>query len=397
MRQWYQHTIARLACAMALAAAIAAHAQTRVWSIRLETVGWVDPYKQRPPAPKPPTMGTDTNDRRQAIQNAIRSMPYDSDLGAIWSQQLVIDPSGQVTVGFGNKGEGPDKAKVFHVVTLDSNTGSVTQRMSQPTPMLNRTAVLLNADGSLLVVAKDRVQQVKADGTLGNSVEIPPQPDLNPRLRLRQSPSGKTLMLTTDDEAFRFIRTDTLATIADCSTKNDEVEVINDSLGLSMEDTKGPYFELHAGPFCGHMRLLWTLSSGRSSQDHLLEDGTLVEIGVQEVRRLTLADKTLWSWKAPEALIVEDVGGSGISRDGTRLAVQLTAFKVLRSPGCMECTGPESESWIVGVVVLDASNGKLVATIPLDHANQNRLAVAFSPDGKKIAILNGGVLELWAL
>jgi hypothetical protein len=382
---------------MALVGAFAAHAQTRIWSISLETVGWVDPYKQMIPAPKQPVQGGTGNPHFRAMREIEQSAPRDWDLGPIWSQQLVIDPSGQIIVGFGNKGEGPAKAKVFHVVTLDGKTGTAMHSLAMPTPVLDRTAVLLNADGSLLVVAGDRVQQIKADGAAGNSVPIPPQPDMNPRLRLRQSPSGKTLVMTTDDEAFRFIRTDTLATLADCRTKNDEVEVINDTLGLSMEDTKGPYFDLHAGPFCGPMRKLWTLSSDRSSSVHLLEDGTLLEIGVQSVRRLTSNDKALWTWKASGALVVEDVGGSGISRDGSRLAVQLTAFKMLHSPGCMECTGPESESWIVGVVVLDASTGKLVTTIPLDHANQNRLAVAFSPDGKKIAILNGGVLELWAL
>jgi hypothetical protein len=360
-------------------------------------VGVVDPYKQMAPAPKPPVQGGAGGFHAQAIQSIGQSEQRDWDLGVIWRQQLIIDPSGQVIVGFGNKGEGPDKAKVFHVVTLDEKAGTAVRRLEMPTPKLDRTAVLLNNDGTLLMVAADRVQQVKADGTLGDSVAIPPQPPINPRLRLSLSPTGKTLMMTTDDEAFRFIRTDTLATLADCRTKNDEVEVINDSRGLSMEDTSGPYFELHSGPFCGPMRKLWTLSGDRSSSVHLLEDGTVVEIGAQAVRRLTLTEKTLWSWKASGALVVEDVGGSGISRDETRLAVELTAFKMLRSPGCMECTGPESESWIVGIVVLDASTGKLVATIPLDHASQNRLAVALSPDGRKIAILNGGVLELWAL
>jgi hypothetical protein len=63
----------------------------------------------------------------------------------------------------------------------------------------------------------------------------------------------------------------------------------------------------------------------------------------------------------------------------------------------MECKGPEYESWGVSVAVLDAATGRLVAQVPLDHAKLNDLGLALSPDGRKLAVLNGDVLELWAL
>jgi hypothetical protein len=49
------------------------------------------------------------------------------------------------------------------------------------------------------------------------------------------------------------------------------------------------------------------------------------------------------------------------------------------------------------VAVLDAVTGRLVALVPLDHAKLNNLGFALSPDGRKLAVLNGDVLELWAL
>ena len=387
-----------LLCGLVLAGAMAAEAQTLVWSIRLETVGWVDPYKQTPPMTKQAPQRSASDNSVGIMESMARSVQYDPDLGVAYSQMLAIDPAGQVYFGFGVKGDGPDAAKTFHVVTLDGQHGAVVRRMAMPTPALDRTAVLLAGDGSLLVVAGDRVQQVKNDGTIGNSIPIPPQPDINPGLWVKQSPSGKTLLLTTDEKTFQFVRADTLATVAECRTENDEVDELNDNLGLSMEDTKGPYFELHLGPFCGQMRLLWTLSSGRSSSVHLLDDGTVLEVGSQVVRRLTSADKALWHWKAPGETVPEDKGGAAaISRNGGRMAVRLTGFRMLRSPGCMECTGPEFEDWNVAIVVLDLATGRQVASLPQEHNNESRLAFALSPNGKRLAVMRGGVLEMWAL
>lgn len=373
---------AGLAFGMALAGGVAAEAQTRVWSVRTETLGWRDPYA-----------GTGTTARRGPWYET----NDDFDLGEIWSHELAVDTTGEVYVGFGVKDPGPGVNKLLRVVALEGEHGAVKRQKDFPTPMLSRTAVMLAADGVALVVAGDRVQRWNGDGTVGSSIPIPPQPKINPSLWADLSPSGRTLLLTTDEISFQFVRTDTLATTAECKKENDEIETIADNMAVSMAEDAQRQFELHAGAPCGAMPLLWKVPYSRSSSVHLLNDRALLEIGGQGVKRLTLGDKTVWSWSAPGELIPTDIGGVAMSQNGERLAMELEVYHRLRPLGCMECKGPEYESWGVSVAVLDAATGQLVAQVPLDHAKLNRLGLALSPDGRKLVVLNGDVLELWAL
>ena len=373
--------VAGLACGMVLAYG-AAEAQTRVWSVRTETLGWRDPYA-----------GTETAARRGPWYET----NDDFDLGEIWKQELAVDKSGEVYVGFGVKGPGPGVNKLLRVVALESEHGAVKRQMDFATPRLDRTAVMLAADGVALVVAGDRVQRWNGDGTVGSSIPIPPQPKINPSLWAGLAPSGRTLLLTTDEIAFQFVRTDTLATTAECKKENDEIVTIADNKAVSMAEDAKHQFELHAGAPCGAMPLLWKLPDERSSSVRLLNDRALVEIEGRGVKRLTLGDKEVWSWSAPGELISIDNGGVAISQNGERLALELAVFHRLRPVGCMECKGPEYESWGVAVAVLDAATGRLVAQVPLDHVKLNDLGLAPRPDGRKLAVLNGDVLELWAL
>jgi hypothetical protein len=367
---------------MALACGVAAEAQTRVWSVRTETLGWRDPY-----------IGTAATARRGPWYET----NDDFDLGEIWSQELAVDTTGLVYVSFGVKGPGPGMNKLLRVVALDGEHGTVKRQMDFPTPRLSRTAVMLASDGVALVVAGDRVQRWNGDGTVGSSIPIPPQPKMNPSLWVRPSSSGRTLLLTTDEIAFQFVRTDTLATIAECKKENDEIETIADNMAVSMAEDAQHQFELHAGAPCGAMPLLWKVPYGRSSRVHLLNDEALLEIGGRGIKRLTLGDKTVWSWSAPGELIPTDIAGVAMSQNGERLAMELEVVHRLRPIGCMECRGPEYESWGAAVAVLDAATGRLVAQVPLDHAKLNKLGLALSPDGRKLVVLNGDVLELWAL
>jgi hypothetical protein len=399
MRQELRGMTAGLVCGLALAA-VAANAQTKVWSIHLETVGWQDPYVEmdaRFKTPAPAKSGTRPAQPRDATGVGSSAVPMDLDLGVIWPDELVLDASGQVIVGFAAKRAGPTAPKALRVVTLNGKDGSMVRQMDLPAATWDRTAVMLAGDGALLVVAGDRVQRVKSDGTIGISIPIPPQPEINPGLWVRQSPSGRTLMMTTDEKSFRFVRTDTLAAVAECRLENDEIHTLTDDLAVSMAENKTNGFELHYGPLCGPMKMLWNLADSRSSSVHLLEDGSVLEVGQGEVRQLTVSDKTVWSWKPSGDAHPSDLDGFSASRNGERMALELTAYRTLHSPSCMECKGPSYESWGEGIAVLDAKSGELAATVPLDHAKQNRLAFALSPDGRKLAVMHDGVLELWAL
>lgn len=396
MRRRLGNILMGSACRMMLAGTLPAVTQTRVWSVKLETVGWPDPYVNMTAEFKRENADRIAYKAAVAAHKTPHYRPVDLDLGVNWSRELAVDSAGQVYLGFAAKRENLDAPKALRVVTLGAQNGALVRQMELPTPVWSRTAVMLAADDTPLVVAGDRVQRVNKDGTIGNSIDIPPQPKINPGLWVDQSPSGKTLLLTTDEQFFRFVSPDTLATIAECRMKDNEVETINDNLAMGLADGSNHQFEEHAGPFCGPMPRLWPVGDGRSTDVRLLEDGSVIEVGSEAVRRLTRQDKTQWSWKSPDGTIPTGLAGIAVSRNGERVAVEEEVFHSLRPLGCMECKGPEFESWAVGIAVLDAATGKQVGLVPFDHATQNRTAFAFSADGKKLAVMNAGVLEMWA-
>jgi hypothetical protein len=384
-----------LVCGLAFSGALAMEAQTLLWSVSVKTLGWQDPYAN-------------------LTKNQSSAGKIDFDL-LIFRQQLAMNAAGQVYAGFGIIGQKPGATKTLRVTVLDGKSGSVVRQIDFPAPMLDRTAVLAASDGTLLVVAGDRVQRVNADGVTQTSVPLPPQPKINPGLWVTESPTGRTLLLTTDEKLFRFLRTDTLATVVECRTKNDEIDQLSDDLAISMAN--GPHgFDLHVGPFCGDMPLLWTLADNRSSDVRLLDDSDVLEIGLHRVRRITLEDKTVWSWDAPGKTVPEAIYGVAISTSGGRVAFPLVVFHDLppgpcsdvcpvaqfdataQRPSCELCNSePRFETLITGIAVLDAGTGKQVAMIALEHTSGDHLAFALSPDGHRLAIMNGPDLQLWSL
>jgi hypothetical protein len=371
-------TMAAILGGTVLAGASTAGAQSKLWSVQLQTVGWKNPLDDLKFVPGHP-------------------LPYDPDLGVISPRELAVDAQGQVYVGFGMKNLQPGVPKSLRVVVFDGAHTAPIRQMDLPTPSLERTAVLLDGDGALIVIAGDRVQRFNPDGSAGASIALPPMPKINPALWVEQSPARHTLMLTTDEQNFRYVRSDTLATIAECANKDQSVETITDKLAIGLAEGADHQYGLHSGPLCGPSPLLWSLQSERSSDVHLLQDGTLLEVGADQVRRLTLADKSLWKWKAPEGMIPEGIQSTASSRSGERVAVELDGYRILHSVGCMECKGPQSESWAAAVVVLDSATGRQIGLVALDHAYANQLGFALSPDGHKLAVLSGGDLEVWQL
>jgi hypothetical protein len=387
-----------LVCGLAFSGALAMEAQTLLWSVSMKTLGWQDP-------------------NANLTKNQSSAGKTDFDLGVIFRQQLAVNVVGQVYAGFGIIGQKPVATKTLRVTALDGKSGSVLRQMDFPTPMLDRTAVLAANDGTLLVVAGDRIQRVNSDGATQMSASLPPQSEINPGLWLTESPSDRTLLLKTDEKTFRFIRTDTLATVAECQTKNNEIDELSDDLAISVAETESPHgFDLHMGRFCGRMSLLRTLANDHGSDVRLLDDHNVLEIGLHRVRRVTLKDKTVWSWDASGKTVPEAIYGVAISTSGGRVAFPLVVFHDLppgpcsdvcpvaqfdataQRPSCELCNSePRFETLITGIAVLDAGTGKQVAMIALEHTSGDHLAFALSPDGHRLAIMNGPDLQLWSL
>jgi hypothetical protein len=379
-----------LSCVAAFSGAKRIEAQTLLWSVSLKPLGWQDPYAQ-----------VDT----------AKPVQWDSP---IYRQELAVGPAGDVYIGLNRFEQSPAKSKMLRVVQLDGKSGSAVRQTDFPTPKLDRTAVLMAGDGTLLVVAGDRVQRVRSDGTTQQSIPLPPQPDINPGLWVTESPSGRTLLLTTDEKTFRFVRTDTLAAIAECRSKNEELDELNDSLAISMFDGSHG-FELHEGQFCAHMSLLWSVAD-RSNEVRLLDNQNVLEFGVRHVRLFTLKDKPVWNWDSPGKAVPEKNEGIAIPISENRVAFPIVVFHNLprppchdvcplgsftdspQRPSCEVCPGtPRYETEFLGIVVLDTATGKQLGIVPLHNADSNKLAFALSPDGHNLAIMNNAVVELWSL
>lgn len=393
MKKTFSRVVSLLVAMATFCGVWAVEAQTLVWSVSLKAVGWQDPYAK-------------------FAKGA--GMPKDFDLGTVVRNELAVSDDGQVSTGFGILAQAPAPAKTLRVAVLDGKTGAALRQMDYPTPMLDRTAVMNAADGTLLVVAMDKVLRVDAEGAAQVSAPLPPQPDINPGLWVTESPSGKTLLLTTDEKTFRFVRSDTLATVAECQSPNDELDELSDDLTISMADS-AQGFGLHIGKFCAAMTPLWSLQNGHTSDVRLIGDSDLLEVNLSQIQRITLKDKAVWSWTPPGQAVPFAIDGIAISKSLGRVAVPLVVYHTLprtpchdvcpmrqmsgsaQQPVCVVCPGmPNFQTVFTGIVVLDAANGKQIAMVPLSDADSNQLALALSPNGHKLAILNKDVVELWS-
>jgi hypothetical protein len=209
------------------------------------------------------------------------------------------------------------------------------------------------------------------------------------------------------------VRTDTLAAIAECQPKNEELDALTDSFAISMFD--GPHgFELHEGLFCGHISLLRSVAY-RSSEVRLLDNQKVLEFGLQHVRLLTLKDKSVWNWDSPGRTVPEE-SAIAMSISENRVAFPIVVYRDLPRPQCRDvcprksfddspqappcevCPGiPRFEAEFLGIVVLDTATGKQLAMVPLHNANSSTLAFALSPDGHNLAIMKDSVVDLWSL
>jgi hypothetical protein len=258
------------------------------------------------------------------------------------------------------------------------------------------------------------VMRVDVDGAVQNSAPLPPQPDINPGLWVTESPSGKTLLLTTDEKTFRFIRSDTLATVAECQSPDDELDELSDDLTISMADSQQG-FGLRIGKFCASMTPLWSLQNGHTSDVRLIGDSDLIEVNLTQIHRITLKNKSIWDWTPPGQAVPFPIEGIAVSQSSSRVAVPLVIYHSLprppchdvcpmrqmnadpQQPVCVVCPGtPNFQTIFTGIVVLDTASGKQLAMVPLGDVDSHQFAFALSPDGQKLAILNKDIVELWS-
>lgn len=325
------------------------------------------------------------------------------------TRRVAFDSTGKLYVGFAIGGDNrllkPGEANnTFRVLTIDSASGAVKRKLDFATQSKEWVGLNVSASDDLVVTANNKVQLVGEDGSPKATFDIP-MPKGNHLLFVRQSASGKTLLITLLDlNAYYFLREDTLSLITHCyvppERNRDEPGTFSDNIQLRFVGTQvpGSPYEMVKAPLCGEGQDLWSLGTS-IVHPHLLNDSTVLELKtatsdadkpVFEV--LKINGELVWKRELPKHFAAPTLLPICTTRDWHRFAVTVME---LRGGSRTFDISPRAVS--MGVWIYDARTGKQIGSIK--YPTLGRYEFALSPDGSKLAILsnNGGTMQLWSL
>jgi hypothetical protein len=335
------------------------------------------------------------------------------------TNHLAIGSDGRVYVGFSMEG-GPRLLKqgetnnTFRVLTIGPENGAVGRTLDFPTTSIVRVGIELTASDALLVAANEKVMLLGNDGSPKATFDVPAlhEPGWPAQLKIRESPSGRTLLISTNERNLYFLSSETLSPIAQCRlpSKQDWPDTFSDKMKINMfQDERyfPPTDELRDGPYCGLTALLRPIGS-QMVTPFFLDDSTLLGVGEepwfsgQPVNGSPLwavkSDGTpLWSMPLPKHFTFEDNPVVSVARDGSRFALWVQQFTggVTHFHSSFQT---DVKILDASLVVYDARTGKQVSSInPNPIAHTGLLEFALSPHGDILATLQGGILQVWKL
>jgi hypothetical protein len=323
---------------------------------------------------------------------------------------LAIDSTGYVYVGLpiwasGNAPKNPVRGTgdKFRVLAVNAASGGKVERtMDFPSKSLDRLALHLADDGTLLVFANDALMSVGSNGRPTAQLAVPNEQKQFDLWDVDISTTGRTLRLRLNSQHTIVVNAKTLAVEKDCQeneeeddtgTMTDDLELSSRSTGTSPNTANG----LERETFCEKGSIL--SSFGKISfVPAIVSDNQFLAIEEGSMALRELSGETVWTSNPPAPLILDTYEGRyELSRDGSRVGIQLMRVAQYQPPETIQTT-PKTVEDSVGV--WDVATGRLVAKVPLLGHTTDRFfnpdsQIAISPDGKLLAVLEDGMLSVW--
>jgi hypothetical protein len=309
-------------------------------------------------------------------------------------------------------------------VLVFKGKGELESKIDFPSKSLDRLDLRLAGDGTLLVLADDKLMRVGADGKPTAQLAVPNVQKEFEVWYLRSSASGRTVRMRLNNKSVEFVDTQTLAVIKQCQVANDlnDTGLLTDDLELmSMVEMTQPSltYGLESERFCEKRERLQSFGN-IGFVPSMVDDERLLAIAPESIALRKMSGETLWTSKAPAGRFLQQFeGDERLSRDGSRVAVRVLKRIEYRTPqkrqppmGEPDGGQHSRDGWTYprvktvevddGVAVWDVASGHLIGQVPVDGSEGEKYykpksAFALSPDGKLLVVLQEGELTIWKM
>jgi WD40 repeat protein len=325
---------------------------------------------------------------------------------------LAIDNAGKVYVGlpiwasgYAPKNPARGTGDKFRVLVVDpAANGKVVRTTDFPTKSLNRLDLRFAADGTLLVLANDKLVRVDSGGKTTSQLAVPDEEKEFEVWDVESSPTGLTLRIRLNNKNTWIVNTKTLAVEKKCQLAiedNDEGTMTDDmELSSRVESTQPQLvYQMEQQAFCEKGKILNNFGSISFVPD-VVNDNQFLAIEKGSIALRNLNGGTVWTSPVPNSLFLDTSEGlDDLSRDSSRVAFQLMRTAQYQPPETTQATPKPVED---SVGVWDLATGRLVGQVPLLGHTTDRFfspdsQIALSPDGKMLAVLEDGVLSMWKI
>ncbi len=165
-----------------------------------------------------------------------------------------------------------------------------------------------------------------------------------------------------------------------------------------VEELRGSDSEwtLNFNNFTGGSRVIGEVQSACAPGENFVSTGEMLvtacsDTGGDRLMAMTTGGRILWEYLTPAADIWPQLA---LAANGLRIARET----LVTDSGTGPFNPPGSESVRGQLVrVFDAANGDLVLQLPIKSALDGGGNVAISPSGRRVAVLNGGAIEVYEL
>jgi hypothetical protein len=395
-------------------------AQTKVVTVSLLPYGWMSQQELSVQHPDPNREGW-----------LISGPPG----GVAWRGvgEVAVDEQGRIYVGLpiwasgsapksAARGQG-DKLRVL--VVNARRKGEIERTMDFPTRSLDRLDLRLAADGTLLLVADDKLMRLGRDGRPTAEMPLPnTQKEYEPWY-LQSSTTGRTVRVRFNYKNSMLVDTQTLTVLKRCEELNDlnDLGGMPDDLELaSAVETTQPTltYGLEQEVFCEAKQRLRQFGD-IDFVPSIVDGRRFLAITSKTIALRKLSGETVWTSSAPPGRVLQkEEGEDRLSRDASRVAVRVLRQVQYREPVRWDGSGAPAKAFREvqfrpsqsrgertievedSIVVWDVASGRLLGQVQVQGPMEGRnfkanSSFALSPNGRLLAVLQDGLLIVWKL